>query len=193
MRDPMLVVLFLRGGADGLNLVCPSSDENLIAARREDLRVLRKGDAAGRVISQDVADADFRFHHAFSPFADLYDAGDLSLIHASGPTEATRSHFDAEARIERGLFGTAPGDPSVWISRWLAAAAPGGPMPALAVGTAQPASLLGANAAVAEALGDLMIGPGHWLALPCERGFSQVSAITALFRPRWMGCCSCQK
>ena len=164
MREPILVVLFLRGGADGLNLVCPASDENLIAARPEDLRVLRKGDAAGRVIGQDVADVDFRFHHALAPFADLYDAGDLSLIHASGLTEATRSHFDAEARIERGQFGTAPGDPSGWLGRWLTTVAPGGPMPALAVGTAQPASLLGANPAVAEALGDLMLGSGHWLA-----------------------------
>ena len=166
MRDPILVVLFLRGGADGLGLVCPSSDENLIAARPEDLRVLRKGDAAGRVIAQEVADVDFRFHHALSPFADLYDAGDLSLIHASGLTEATRSHFDAEARIERGVFGghAPPGDPSGWIGRWLTSAAPSGPLPALAVGTSQPASLLGATPAVAEALGDLMVAPGHWLA-----------------------------
>ena len=123
-RDPILVVLFLRGGADGLSLVCPSSDENLIAARSEDLRVTRKGDAAGRVIKQEVADVDFRFHQTLAPFADLYDAGDLTLIHASGLTEATRSHFDAEARIERGLFGKdiPPGDPSGWIGRWLAAA-----------------------------------------------------------------------
>lgn len=165
-RDPILVVLFLRGGADGLGMVCPSSDESLIAARPEDLRVLRKGDLAGRVIKQDIADIDFRFHHAMGDFADLYDAGDLSLVHASGLTEATRSHFDAEARIERGLFGgaTAPGDPTGWISRWLAAANPGGPMPALAVGTSQPASFLGSTPAVSEALGDLMVGAGHWLA-----------------------------
>jgi uncharacterized protein (DUF1501 family) len=166
MRDPILVVLFLRGGADGLGLVCPSSDENLIAARPEDLRVLRKGDAAGRAIKQDIADVDFRFHQQLAPLADLYEAGDLTLIHASGLTEATRSHFDAEARIERGLFGKdiPPGDPSGWIGRWLAAAKPEGPMPALAVGTQEPASLLGGNAAVSESLGDLMVAAGNYLA-----------------------------
>lgn len=164
-RDPILVVVFLRGGADGLGLVCPSTDENLIAARPEDLRVLRKGDAAGRKIRQDVADVEFRFHQALKPFGELYEAGDLSLIHASGLTEATRSHFDAEARIERGIpGGQPPGDPSGWIGRWLAAAAPEGPMPALAVGTEQPASLLGSNAAVSEILGDLIVASGHWLA-----------------------------
>lgn len=165
-RDPILVVVFLRGGADGLALVGPTSDPDYIAARPESLRVLRKGDSAGRPIRQDVADVDFRFHPAAAPFAELFDAGDLSLIHAAGLPEATRSHFDAEARIERGLFGTSPppGDPSGWIGRWLQAAAPGGPMPALAVGAMRPASLLGAEAAVAETLGDLMLGQGHWLA-----------------------------
>ncbi|MFN3994730.1 MAG: hypothetical protein ACK4IU_17700, partial [Tabrizicola flagellatus] len=104
-RDPILVVVFLRGGADGLALVSPTSDPDFIAARPEDLRVLRKGDGAGRAIAQDIADVDFRFHPAAVALADLYDAGDLSLVHAAGLPEATRSHFDAEARIERGIFG----------------------------------------------------------------------------------------
>jgi uncharacterized protein (DUF1501 family) len=165
-RDPILVVVFLRGGADGLALVAPSSDSDYIAARPADLRTLRDGDGAGRAIRQEVADVDFRFHPAAGALADLYDAGDLSLIHAAGLPEATRSHFDAEARIERGIFGSAlpPGDPSGWIGRWLRQVAPPGPMPALAVGAMRPASLTGADAAVAETLGDLMVGQGHWLA-----------------------------
>ena len=165
-NPPILVVIFLRGGADGLGLVCPASDEALIAARPEELRVARKGDGAGRAIRQDIADVDFRFHTALSPLAELYEAGDLSLVHASGLPEATRSHFDAEARIEAGLFGAglAPGDPSGWIGRWLDLARPEGAMPALAVGTAQPASLYGARPAVAESLADLMLAQGHWLA-----------------------------
>ncbi len=165
-NDPILVVIFLRGGADGLALVSPASDPDFIAARPEALRTLRSGDGAGRAIGQSVADVDFRFHPAAAALADLYDAGDLSVIHAAGLPDATRSHFDAEARIERGLFGGTlpPGDPSGWIGRWLQAAAPGGPMPALAVGAMRPASLLGAQAAVAETLGDLMLGQGNWLA-----------------------------
>lgn len=164
-RDPILVVIFLRGGADGLALVAPASDPDFIAARPEGLRVLRDGDGAGRKIRHDIADVDFRFHPAAAPLADLYDAGDLSLIHASGLPEATRSHFDAEARIERGIFGTdlTPADPSGWIGRWLQAAAPGGPMPALAVGAMRPASMIGADPAVADALGELVIAQGHWL------------------------------
>lgn len=163
-RDPVLVVLFLRGGADGLALVAPVTDPDFIAARPESLRGARSGDAAGRLIAQEVWDGEFRFHQALSGFADLYDAGDLSLVHASGLAEATRSHFDAEARMEGGLFGALPaGDPSGWIGRWLATARPDGPMLALAVGAMRPASLLGADAAVAETLEDLLIAPGHGL------------------------------
>jgi uncharacterized protein (DUF1501 family) len=165
-EDPILVVVFLRGGLDGLALVGPASDPDYIAARPEDLRVLRDGDGAGHALRQDVADVDFRLHPGAVELAELYAAGDLSVIHAAGLPEATRSHFDAEARIERGLFGASlvPSDPSGWIGRWLQAAAPGGPMPALAVGAARPASLLGAEAAVADTLGDLVLGQGHWLA-----------------------------
>jgi uncharacterized protein (DUF1501 family) len=169
-RDPVLVVVFLRGGADGLGLVSPASDPDFIAARPERLRVLRDGDSAGRSLRQDIADVDFRFHQAAAPLADLYDAGDLSVIHAAGLTDATRSHFDAEARIERGIFGSDPGrtDASGWIGRWLQTARPGGPMPALAVGAMRPASLIGADAAVAETLSDLVVAPGNWLSAPLQ-------------------------
>jgi uncharacterized protein (DUF1501 family) len=64
MGEPTLIVVFLRGGADGLALVSPTSDPEFIAARPEDLRVLRKGDGAGYVIKQQIADIDFRFHSA---------------------------------------------------------------------------------------------------------------------------------
>ncbi|MDP3263341.1 MAG: DUF1501 domain-containing protein [Tabrizicola sp.] len=165
-REPVLVVVFLRGGVDGLALVSPTSDPDLIAARPPSLRVQREGDGAGRVIAQEVADVDFRFHPNAGALADLYDAGDLTLIHAAGLSEATRSHFDAEIRIERGLFGpgVVPGDPSGWIGRWLQAAAPAGPMAALAVGASAPTSLVGGRAAVAENLTDLVLAGGRGLA-----------------------------
>ena len=161
MGDPTLVVVFLRGGADGLALVSPTSDPDFIAARPEDLRVLRRGDAAGHVIKQQFADVDFRFHSAAGALSELYDAGDLSLIHAAGLTEATRSHFDAEARIERAAKA---GDAGGWLGRWLKILPAGGDLPALAVGTTLPGALDGHEAAVAEELGNLILAGGHWLA-----------------------------
>ncbi len=111
----------------------------------------------GLILPPALTDADFRLHPAAAELHQLFGAGDLSLIHATGLTEATRSHFDAEARIERGGTGADGG----WLARWLAHAAPEGPLPVLAVGAAAPESLRGARAAVAPQLSDLMLLPGN--------------------------------
>jgi uncharacterized protein (DUF1501 family) len=157
MPDPVLVVIFLRGGADALALVGPTADPDYAAARPPDLRVLREGDGAGHRLSEGLADLDFRLHPQAGELAELFHAGDLSILHATGLREATRSHFEAEALIE-----TAEG-PGGWLARWLDTAGPGGPLPALAVGTALPESLRGARAAAAEAMADLMLAQGYWL------------------------------
>ncbi len=159
--DPKLVVIFLRGGCDGLALVSPASDADFIAARPEDLRALRHGDRAGHAIRNDVADIDFRFHAQAGALSDLYDAGDLSLIHACGLTEATRSHFEAEARMERSA--QAAGTEGGWLGRWLKTQTAASDLPAIAVGTSLPGSLEGSGAAVAAELGNLILAQGHWL------------------------------
>lgn len=158
MAEPILVVIFLRGGADSLSLIAPTADPDYIAARPEGLRVLRDGERPGLALPPALADADFRLHPAAAELHQLFQAGDLSLIHATGLTEATRSHFDAEARIERGGTGVAGG----WLRRWLDLAKPGGPLPILAVGSSLPESLRGAQrAAVAPSLSDLLVLPGN--------------------------------
>ncbi len=161
MSDPVLVVIFLRGGADALNIVSPTGDADYIAARPEHLRVLRKGDGQGMALGDGLADVDFRLHTAAQDLGQLFQAGDLSILHATGLKEATRSHFDAEARIERSATNGAAGG---WLGRWLNQAQPGGPLPALAVGTGLPESLRGSRAAVAPEFSELMLAPGNWLA-----------------------------
>jgi len=161
MSDPILVVIFLRGGADSLSLVSPTGDVGYIAARPGYLRVARSGDSQGHVLSPALADVDFRLHPAAAELAQLFHAGDLSLIHATGLTLATRSHFEAEALIEQGAGGASGGG---WLGRWMNHVRPGGPLPALAVGTALPESLRGARAAVAPELAQMVLAAGHWLA-----------------------------
>lgn len=111
-KYPILVVLFLRGGADGLNLISPTGDADYIAARPPSLRVGRKGDDAGHLLSHQAADVDFRFHPEAGELSELFEAKELAVIHASGLTDGTRSHFDAEDRMERAAKGG--------CSRWLA-------------------------------------------------------------------------
>ena len=110
MSDPILVVIFLRGGADALNIVSPTADLDYIAARPDALRVLRKGTEQGIPLGDGplgagIADVDFRLNVVCRDLGQLFHAGDLTLLHATGLKEATRSHFDAEARIERAVTG----------------------------------------------------------------------------------------
>jgi uncharacterized protein (DUF1501 family) len=124
----LLVVLHLRGGCDGLNLVSPADDPDFIAARGSDLRIAVDGGDAGHPLRHGTVKIDFRLHPAAKGLAELYDAGHLAVIHAAGLTDGTRSHFVATDMIERGiadarsLSRTQEG----WLARYLAALRPGG-------------------------------------------------------------------
>jgi uncharacterized protein (DUF1501 family) len=161
MSEPILVVVFLRGGCDGLSLISPSGDKNYVAARPSALRVTREGEDAGFVMKDAFADADFRFHRRAKGLSELYGAGELAVFHAAGLKDATRSHFDAEDRMERAAPG-AGASAGGWLGRWLKAANPDGILPALAIGPAVPDSLRGAaGVAVAEEMNALRAAAGH--------------------------------
>ncbi len=98
--NPLLVVLFLRGGADGLHLVAPSADPDYIASRPPEMRVLDAGDNAGIVLDHTNG---FRMHPAAVGLAELYRGNHLAIVHAVGITDGTRSHFVAQDLIERGV------------------------------------------------------------------------------------------
>src|ERR1700733_14334001 len=61
----ILIVMHLRGGCDGLNLISPSNDPDFISARASDLRVLPDGKDAGYSLDHGLAPGiDFRLHNA---------------------------------------------------------------------------------------------------------------------------------
>src|SRR5271163_1322215 len=61
--DRILVLLHLRGGCDGLNLLSPASDADFIEARNSDLRVLAEGSDAGHaIVHAQAAMTEFRLH-----------------------------------------------------------------------------------------------------------------------------------
>lgn len=81
--NTILVVLQLAGGNDGLNTVVPVSNDHYHKARpslglRKNLLKL---------------DDDFALHPAMEPFKELYDAGNLSIVHGVGYPNPNRSHF----------------------------------------------------------------------------------------------------
>jgi uncharacterized protein (DUF1501 family) len=139
--DPVLVSLFLRGGADGLNLVVPHGDPGYYAVRPT-IRV-----APGSELD---LDGFFGFHPALAPLLPLYQSGQLAAIHACGSPHDTRSHFDAQDFMEFGV----PGDKSVregWLNRFLVAAGMSDPLSAVTIGNSVAKSLAGPSPSLALA------------------------------------------
>lgn len=104
----VLVQVFLRGGADGLNMCVPHRDGNYYA--------LRPG--IGLSLANGVRNLDgfFGLHPALAPLADLYSEGLLALHPTIGNARLTRSHFDAQDFMDTGT----PGDKTTsdgWFER----------------------------------------------------------------------------
>jgi uncharacterized protein (DUF1501 family) len=147
-NEEILVVVFLRGGWDALNVVPPlaGADRGYYEQARPNLKVPAQGESALLPLND-----QFGLHPAMAPLLELYQAQKLAIVHAVGLNFNTRSHFDAMEFIELGTPGV-KATTSGWITRHLQSA-PNLPasilMPALAAGTYQPTSLLGNSEAVA--------------------------------------------
>jgi uncharacterized protein (DUF1501 family) len=112
--DEVLVSLFLRGGADGLNMVAPYGDPQYYAIRQT-IGLGRPGQAGGLLRLDDT----FGLHPALAPLKPIFDEGRLAVLHAVGNYSLSRSHFDAQDFMETGTPGV-KGTTSGWLDRSLA-------------------------------------------------------------------------
>jgi uncharacterized protein (DUF1501 family) len=109
-RKPTLVVIYLRGGMDALNVVIPYKDK-----RYYDLRPTL-------AIPQDQViklDGKFGLHPALKALKPFYDQKRLAPFVNVGSPHPTRSHFDAQDFMEY----AAPGVRTLregWLNRYLA-------------------------------------------------------------------------
>ncbi len=129
-KQRILIVVHLRGACDGLNLVCPANDPNLIAARPAELRVAASGDKAGySLASAATPHVDWRLHPAAPELAELYKSNALAFVHAAGIPEANRSHFVATDIIDHGAANGAALSRigGGWLGRYLAQSKHAGP------------------------------------------------------------------
>lgn len=109
-----LVVIFLRGAVDGLNVVVPYHESAYYDARPT-IAIPERGD--GALLS---LDGRFGLHPALAPLLPLWKDRQLAFVHACGSPDPTRSHFDAQDYMESGT----PGRKSTtdgWMNRLLAA------------------------------------------------------------------------
>jgi len=113
--EKVLVSIFLRGGADPLNLVVPAFDPTYYSVR-PDIAV-----ANGTELQLNGGDSHgFGFFPLCTDLKQMYDNDELLAIHLAGSTDPSRSHFDAQDFMEK----AAPGNKAItdgWLNRYLAA------------------------------------------------------------------------
>ena len=110
-----LVVVFLRGAVDGLNVVIPYTDQNYYAMRPT-IAIPRPGQTKGAL----DLDGRFGLHPALQSLMPAWKEGSLAFVHASGSPDESRSHFQAQAYMESGTPGVRTTQDG-WMNRVLAA------------------------------------------------------------------------
>jgi len=129
----VLVVVSLRGAADGLSLVVPHADPAYYAAR-PGIAI----PAAGLL----EPDATFGLHPAMTDLVPLWQAGKVAAVHATGLPVANRSHFAAMEEME----DADPGSSTRvgWLNRLVSGTPGSSPLQGFSAGTSTiPTSLVG--------------------------------------------------
>ena len=132
-RGDTLVVVFLRGAADVLNMVVPHG-EDAYYQLRPSLGIARPDDSKKKKEERSVdLDGFFGLHPNMSPLLEAWQSEQLAIIHACGAPDESRSHFKAMELMERGVDDER-GPASGWIGRHLATLNTGNSSPLRAVG-----------------------------------------------------------
>jgi uncharacterized protein (DUF1501 family) len=141
----VLVVVFQRGAADGLNMVVPFGD-----SRYFQLRPSLAIPAPSRANADSAVDLDgfFGLHPSLGPLAPLYRDRHLAIVEAAGSPDPTRSHFDAQDFMESGTPGRKATEDG-WLNRVLRPEVGASPVRAVSLTGILPRSLRGAQPAVA--------------------------------------------
>ncbi|MBI3356750.1 MAG: DUF1501 domain-containing protein, partial [Nitrospirae bacterium] len=119
-----LVVIFQRGGNDGLNTIIPYQDPQYYVVRPSaanaagNIGIPPPGSANGGIA---IPNSAFAMHPAIQPLFDLYNNNTLAIITQAGFAN-TLSHFTDQDTIERGVFSMQDG----WLNRYLTAVPAGG-------------------------------------------------------------------
>lgn len=129
-KDEILVFVFLKGGCDALNFIAPMGNRHYADARLTELQV---PEHAKFMLKNGLDGLDFNIHPKASALKELYDSGDMAVVHALGLSNNTRSHFEATKLIEQGLAknkSSAQG----WMTRYFETISATGTLPAVSIG-----------------------------------------------------------
>ena len=131
-KRKILVAIFQRGAADGLNVVVPFFEKSYYELRPS-IGVPPPGKSNGAI----DLDGRFGLHPSLQGLKAFWDSGHLAIVEATGSPDPTRSHFDAQDFMESGTPGKMSEDG--WLNRALAATGPApSPLRAIAIGSSCP-------------------------------------------------------
>ncbi len=146
-QQPIIVSVFLQGGADALSLLYPQGDP-LYLKFRPNLAV-----TGGTVFTEDTR---LFWHPALAPFAQLHDEGKVTVLPAVGYDHPDQSHFTSRHFWEVGA--TDARLLTGWLGRYLdAAGSPDNPLQGLSLTGSLEPSLATAKVPVAA-----IDGPGQY-------------------------------
>jgi uncharacterized protein (DUF1501 family) len=155
LSTPTLITIFLRGGADGLNIAVPTEagDHATYLSYRPNLGVTMPMMQGAGTLLTDAGGAaqDFGLHPSALALKQLWDMGYLILLPDVHYDNGSRSHFDSQQFFENGT-PFKKFTPDGWANRHLATS-PGGPalMRAIAFEYQTPFSMVGAYPTLAFA------------------------------------------
>ncbi|MEV7227037.1 DUF1501 domain-containing protein [Polymorphospora sp. NPDC051019] len=134
-----LVHVFLYGGLDGLSLIAPADEDDLLAKVRPDL-VLPDNDSI-------ALDRNFKLTGAFRPLEKHLKAGQLGFVPAVSDPRLSRSHFQAADACNLGGLPNETGGRG-FLDSLVDVLGPGTAFRSVGIGSTLPRSLVGTNGAI---------------------------------------------
>lgn len=122
-----LIKVFMRGGADGMNLFPPYGDGEYYNVR-PNIAVAPPGGGADRAIN---LNGFFGMHPQLQPLMEIWNNGDMALMPAAHMEGTGRSHFDNQRWIEQGRVGVSN---TGYLGRYVDLNAPVGDIQAIVAG-----------------------------------------------------------
>lgn len=142
------VVIFLRGGADTMNMFIPHGDDEYYATRPTIAIKKPQSGVAGCALKL----TDFYgLHPRLEPLLPLFRDGRLGIVQSVGSDNPSGSHFEAQDQIEHGV-ANGQSNNGGWLGRYMqlrSRSSKSSPLSAVAIGATVPESLRGAPSASA--------------------------------------------
>jgi uncharacterized protein (DUF1501 family) len=169
--DRTLIVVFLRGAADGLRILVPASS----ALGLPYLQATRPQLVPPVSTLLPLGNTGFGLNANLAPlYNELWGTGELAFVPAVASAGISHSHFQAQQFLENGGSDTAG---SGWLDRVLTQLGPGTTFRAVAEGSTSPTSLAGTERSLnVDTLGEFTFPASGSSQLPSEQ------AILALYR-----------